>query len=800
MRHVLRQLVTSPGYTAVCIITLALGIGLNTSMFSLLNTLLLQPIPYPDRDQLVRIYRTTPQSQTSNHPAADYVELTRALAGPTRVAAYQPWSFSLAIGDRAPVNLNALRVSADFLPLLGLQPELGRYFTNDEDKPGNHVVILSHATWQAQFGGDRDIIGRTVRVDGEPTTIIGVTPQAFSSVFLWGPTEALRPLALTDGERLDTKDAKLSLIARLPAGTTVGQFNAQLATTTRQLALTRPAERREDGLTAVSLQSSAVNSSTRGMLCLLIALAAFVLLIACANLANLQLARTVARSHEFAVRAALGANRLALLRPVIAECVMLALAGGGLGLLIAAWSNDWMGSRMSANGVVTFTFQMDWTVIAFAASLSAATGVAFGLVPTFLLGSIRANEALKSGTRGNTGGRAHHRFRHTLIVGQFALALILLAGAGLVIGNFRHMLEREIGWNQHSLIQGVVSLPQTKYATPAQTYAFYTHLLERLRGLPGAENATIGWTLPVYTMLTTRGFVVEGRPPPESGHEPLAYVNGVMPSYFATLQIRLLAGRNFTDADNATAKPVVIINESMAKALFPQQNPVGKRIGSTDPANRGWAEIVGVMPDLRNALSVLVPASPFMVFRPLAQETWNYVSFAVRAPAAETLATPIRQLVAELDRDLPVQQLNTVDETVKLASAGFQMVNTILVIFASLGLFLAALGLYGTIARVVAQRMPELGIRVALGAQPGDVVWLVLRTGVILTGIGAAIGVAGSFALAHVLASLTPEPGPVQPGPIAIVAAVLVAVALVAAWIPARRATRVDPLVALRAE
>ncbi|HTO05116.1 MAG TPA: ABC transporter permease, partial [Opitutus sp.] len=530
LKFAFRQLIKSPGFTGIAIVTLALGIGLNTSMFSLMNLLLLQPLPFPEKDQLIRVYRTTPQSQTADHTAPDVIELVRESREFADLAGYRMWGFVLTQDNRPPVNLNALRVSANFFSILGVRPALGRFFNPDEDFPGSNVVVLSHATWQAQFGGDPTIVGRTVRIDGQPTTVIGVLPHLQGSLFLWGPGEAFRPLALTDREKADRADAGLSIVGRSKSGLTLEQTNARLATLAEQLARNRPREQSQDGLRAIDLQASTHNAATTGLTWMLLALAGFVLLIACANLANLQLARAISRGHEFAIRAALGASRNRLLRPLLTESLVLSLAGGLLGVLVAIWANDWLSSQLSANGLVSFEIALDWRVLGFALGISAFTGIVFGLVPAWLVSRIRPNDALRSGTRGNTGDRAQHRLRHSLIVGQFALALVLLVGAGVLIRGFDRMLARDAGWNPDSLVQGVINLPEAKYTTPEQSYAFYTQLQERLRSLPGVEDVAIGWTVPVFGFLTSRKFVVEGRDPPAAGREPLAFVNGVTPS------------------------------------------------------------------------------------------------------------------------------------------------------------------------------------------------------------------------------------------------------------------------------
>jgi predicted permease len=800
LRFTLRQLAKAPGFTAIAILTLALGIGLNTSMFSLMNLLILRPLPYPESNDLVQIHRTTPQSPIARHSAPDYLDLSRETAAFADLGAFRTWGYTLTLEGRSSVNLNAIRASASFLRALRLKPELGRWFTAEEDDPGNHVVILSYEVWQAHFGGDPAVLGRNVTIDGEATTVVGVMPSSFTSVFLWGPTDVLRPLGLTALEKTKTDEMEYSLIARRHTGLTPEQFDARLSTVARQLAEQRPRERSQDGLHAVPLSSVARNSGTVAISWMMVGLAGFVLLIACANLANLQLARTVTRAHEFAIRSALGASRRNLLRPLLGESLLLSLVGGILGVLVAVWANDWISSRLSQNGIFQIRLELDWRVLCFALAVSMVTGVLFGLVPAWLLFRIRANDSMKSSTRGNTGDRVQLRLQHSLIITQFANALILLVCAIGFVRGADKIVAVNPGWDQGHIIQSVLNLPPSRYATPEQTYAFYSRLEERLAALPGAESATVAWTLPVFRFLTNRTLVVQGQPAPLPGHEPLATVNAINPSYLSTLGLKLSSGRNFTAADTLASVPVAMINATMARTLFPNEDPIGRRIAVADTKQPVWMEIVGVVPDTGFSIGVIQQSSKFQLYRPLAQETWNYVTVAVRSRNPAALAESMRQVINAADANLALQQFGTISEVTRIVTGSAEMASTALLGFAVLGLFLAAIGLYGVIARVVVQRTPEIGVRLALGAQPRDVVWLVLGSGLKVALIGTGIGLVGAVGLGWILQFMIPGASAGEPIVYVAVTSILVTISLVACWLPAHRATRVDPAVALRAE
>jgi predicted permease len=800
LRFALRQLAKSPGFTAIALLTLALGIGLNTSMFSLMNLLILKPLPYPDVAQLSRIYRTNPQSNSAEHSASDSLELQRETKDFAQVAAFLLWGYTFSIDGRPPTNVNACRVSGNFLPTLGLQPLLGRWFTAEEDQPGNHVIILSYETWQAQFGGDPSVIGRSVRVDGESMTIVGVMPVDFSSVFLWGPADILRPMGLTAAEKENLGEMKTSLIARRAPGVSLEQFNARLATVAQQLKETRPANRSEDGLRAVSLESLAHNINSKLISWLMLGLAGFVLLIACANLANLQLARAVARSHEFAIRAALGASHSRLLRPQLVESLVLSLVGGVLGVLVAVWANDWLASRLAATGVFRITLSLDWRVLTFALALAAFTSVLFGLVPAWRVSRVRGYDALKSNARGNTGDRAQNRLQRALIVSQFANALVLLVTAVSFISGVDQLVNVTPGWDQEKILQAVIKLPDSEYSTPEQITSFHDRVEENLRALPGAENATVAYTLPVFQYLTNRSIVAQGQPPVPAGHEPVAYINGVSPSYLPTLGIKLQSGRNFNATDTLRSVHVAIINASLAQTLFAGENPIGRRIGNPDPANPAWLEIVGVVPDVERSVGAVPSASSFLILRPITQEPWTYFTVALRSSNPTALAEPMRQIIASLDPDISPTQFGTIENVTRLVTGVGKTLSTVLLCFALLGLFLASIGIYGVIARIVVQRTPEIGVRIALGAQLRDVVHMILFSGLRMTLLGTAIGLAGAFALGWVLRQIMPASGSSNPLLVVAVTLGLIAIGLLACWLPARRAARIDPITALRAE
>ncbi len=800
-----RSLWKTPGFTAIALLTLALGIGVNTSMFSVISTLLLQPAPYPDSGRLVRVYRTSPQSKTWPHSAPDLQDLREQNHTLDSLTAFQWWAFSFSEPGQPAERLRGVLASADFFPTLSVQPALGRAFTKEETQPGrDQVVVLTHALWQRQFGGDPQIIGRTVRIDGMNLTVIGVMPPDFAYPLLWGKLDALRPLVLTADWQLSRGNHWLNAIARLKPGVPLAQAGAELDGIAARLVKQFPDTNAGTGVRLVPLHESTMDETGRNVSWLTLGLAGFVLLIACANLANLQLARSSARAREYAIRAALGASRTRLMRQLLGESALLAVAGGGFGVLLAVWVNDLLGRRIDVAGDGGLAITLDWRVLGFALAVSFAAALLSGIVPAWLVSRTDVNTALKQQSRGTTGDRSRHRFRQALIAAEIAFALVLLAGAGFFIRGLQRAATRDPGWQTAGLLTGTLTLPDTqtgdRYFKSETRLAFYDHLVERLTALPGVEQASISSSLPINGYNSSRNLAIEGRVDPPAGQEPLADHVFVVPTFFSTIGLQLVEGRLFPDNVRPDSPRVAVINETMARQFWPGTSAVGHRFGNPDPKQREWVEVIGVVRDVGFVANLGLPDTRLQVYRPLVQEPWGYLSIALRARNPATLAEPLRRAVAGLDADLPVADIRTISQAMDRAQHNFQVFNQLLAGFAVLGLALAAIGLYGVISNLVVQRMQEFGIRVALGAQAGQVRWLVLGQGLRLAGYGLAAGLLGAFGVVRLLSAVLPG----MPGQDYAVLAgnvgLLLATAAFACWLPARRATKVDPVIALRAE
>ncbi len=797
-----RQLAGNPGFTLLAIVTLALGIGANTAMFSILDGILFKPLPYPDSAQLERIYRATPQTNLGNlSPAgvADFLRVKRTYAD---AAAYTIGESSLSEPGHPAEMVSTIRVTANLLVLLGLPPQLGRDFRPEEAAPGrDRVVLLSHRIWLGRFGGAPGIIGRTIRIDGEPHEVIGVLPEALNDGRHLGGIDFYRPLAFSQEQRADRTSTTYRILLRRFPGHSRTEVAGIVAGFGARQAAAFPAVNAESTWRTVALLDTIFDSNGATMLSMLIGLSALVLLIACSNLANLLLARTMARAREFAVRSALGASRTQLLRPLVAESLLLALAGGVCAILIAFWFRDYMTARSTDDNGAQIVFVLGWRVFAWTFGASLATALAFGLAPALYALRLDLNQTLKSGGRGTTGGRGHQRFRHVLIIGQFAVAMVLLAGAGIFIRGLYELNNRRAGWTSEHLVTGTLLLPAGHYADTEKITAFHRLALQRLAALPGVASVSLSSFTPFFAWTDIRKFIVEGQERPKPGHEPAAAVNGVSPGYFDTFGTRVLAGRGFDEHDTAASPKVFLLGESTARALFGRENPLGRRLAIADGASPRWGEIVGIVKSVEPAVAEPNPVFN-QVYQPLAQEPRPQTEIAVRMTGAipVSLEASIRTTMAELDPDLPVRNLKAADAAIVRANYRFAVLRDMLSAMALLGLGLASLGIYGIIARTMAQRAGEFAIRLALGASIENVTRLVLASGVKLALIGSTLGLLGAFGLSRLLAATITGIHLDGTAVLAGTTLLLVAVALIACWLPARRAGRVDAMSVLRAE
>jgi putative ABC transport system permease protein len=795
----LRSLRATPVFTGTALLTLALGIGVNTSMFSVLNATLLRPLTYPQSGQLVRVYRTTTRSQTLPHSAANFLDHQAQNTVFAGLAAASWTTFALAEPGHAAERVAGMTVTGDFFAVLGVQPAIGRALTRDDDQPGrDNVVVLSDGYWRQRFSGDRTIVGRDLRLDGQRVTVVGVMPPTFDDRQLWGAIEMWRPIAFDAATRENRGGNWLAIIGRLKPGTTVAAAQAGMGAVAARLARDFPGPNAESGISVLPLAATGTDPTIRLLSWFTMGLAACVLLIACANLANLQLARNVGRARDFALHAALGASRLVVIRQALVESVLLGLAGGGLGLLVAGWTTDALASRIEIAGQTGLAMPLDRTVLAFTAAASVVTGVLFGILPALLASRGDVNEMLKQGGRGSTS-RAHHRLRHGLIVAEVALALVLLSAAGFFIRGIDRFAVRDHGWRTEQLLTGSLTL-SAGYETNASRRAFHERLQTRLAALPGVERVALSANLPFNGFAAGQRFIIDGRPAPRSGTEPSRAVNFVSPEYFDTLGIGLVAGRAFEAADLTREPMATIVNETMARQFWPGESAIGKRIAHPMAATE-WQEVVGVVRDVTFATNLAEPDTRYQAYRLLAREPNRSFTVTIRsALPPETLTDAVQRAVTAIDPDQPVQEIQSATRVISRGLANFALVGWLLAGFALLGLFLAAVGIYGVIAGFVAQRTNEIGIRVALGAQIGDVLRLVLGQGLRLALLGTGIGVFGTYAVARVLESIAPSLPPAEPITALAVTGTLLGCALLACWLPARQAVHVDPNVALRAD
>src|SRR5437867_5203884 len=639
-------------------------------MFSILNDYMLRPAPYPDRDQLDRIYRATPQNSLGGISPADYLDLKSEMNGYGEIATYASSDLSLSAPGKPAETAQGLRVSANLFSTLGTKPLLGRGFRPDEEILGNHrVLIISHRYWQNRFGGDGQIIGRTVRVDGEPHEIVGALPANFSDWRHLDWVDVFRPLGLDQKETRDRNLAWLRLVGRRSSTLSRAQAEAFIANFGRRLARDFPAANVDSTWRTVPIDDTFLPKDAQTIVVMLVGLSGFVLLIACSNLANLLLARTIARAREFAVRSALGASRSQMLRPLIVESLLLAFAGGICAILVAMWTFDWLTVASAGDNGVGVVLTFDWHVLGWAFGACLLTALAFGVAPALFALRLDLNSTLKSGSRGTTGDRGHRRFRNFLIVGQFALAMVLLAGAALFVRGLHELNSRRYGWESGQLVTGTMVLPTTTYPGDKEITDFQRLALERLEALPGVVSASISYSMPFFGLSEPRKYLVAGRETPEPGHEPAALINGVSPHYFETVGTRLLSGRTFNAGDTPTSPRVFVINQAMASGLFGDESPIGRRIAQAGGKTVEWGEIVGVVSDV-DSVYANRRTGAYQLYQPQTQEPRPLSELAVRTTAANpaVVIDGVRAAMAALDADLPVRKLEPAATTIARAN------------------------------------------------------------------------------------------------------------------------------------
>jgi putative ABC transport system permease protein len=808
LRYALRQLRRSPGFTAVVLVTLALGIGANTAIFSVVNGVLLRPLGFKDANRLVRVWHVPPAKSFPGMTrfaasAANYLDWEKQNHVFDRMAILAYRSFDLTGGDK-PEQVDACAASSGFFATLGVQPMLGRLFFPEEDQPGrSHVVVLSHWLWQERFGANPDIVGHNINLDGTSYFVAGVMPASFrfpDFAQMW------TPMAWTDQERAVRGEHHYMVIARLKPDIHLEEAQAEMDTISGRLQQLYPEDDKGWGAVVVPMHDDLV-SDVRPALLVLLGAVAFVLLIACVNVANLALAKTFSRQKEIAIRTALGATSARVLRQILTETVFLALAGGALGLAFAHLADRLIVAFLADKLPRSIDVGLDWQVLAFTAAISVVTGIAAGVLPALRSSRGDVNQALKQGLGRSDADSGGHRTRSILVVSEVALSLMLLIGAGLMIRSFQKLRAVNPGFDSRGVLTVTTMVSHSKFPLPALQISFFERVLQRVRALPGVESAGVIDDMPLDNGGSHQPIAIEGRPVLPMSEQPEVDVRLISPGYMSALRIPILRGRDLGDRDVAGAPAAVLISESMARQFWPNEDPLGKHLTLTFFPD-AIREVVGVVGDIKiDSLDQTRPSA--MLYFPLDQvsvpATGGWSSFpmalVVRSGAGSSgMVTAVSNAVHEVDREIPLRDILPMDELVtnSLSQQRFNML--LLGTFAGLALLLAAVGIYSVLSYSVKRSMREIGIRLALGARPADVLRMVVFEGMKPTLLGVAIGATGALALGRVLSNLIYDVRPTDPITFLAVAALLAAVALAASTVPAYRATKVDPMVALRYE
>jgi putative ABC transport system permease protein len=803
LKFALRMLGKNPSFTLVAVLTLALGIGANSAIFSVVNAVLLRPLPFAKPDRLVLLTQVNLQTQTNGILLSfpKYTQISEQSKTMEAVGAYFASTLNY-VTTREPEAVNGARATGNYFQVLGIAPARGRTFLPEEEKPGAaDVAILSDGFWHSHFAGDEQVLGRTIVLDGKPATIVGILPANFKfplqfpepDVWLPRVTDApfLRP------EQVRTGAGYLGVVGRLREGETLARAQAEFDTINARYReqFGGFADANKYGISAVSLESSIVGNLRTGLMALLAAVG-FVLLIACVNVANLLLARATARERELAIRKALGASGSRLVRQLLSESVLLSVGGGGLGVCLAAGVIPALRAFSPGSVPRLADTRLDGAVLVFSLVLCVITGIIFGLMPALQAVRGELHDTLKEGARGSTeGGRG--KFRSALIVAEMAIALVLMTGAGLLIESFAHLMQVNPGLSTQHLMTFQFNLPPDGYGQGPQQSEFYKQLIERVKAMPETENAGVTSYLPLTGAIRFVYFCPEGRVCEGIGKDPLIAIRQVSPEYFDTVHTPLLHGRVFSAKDSATGQPVVIVNQTVASRYWPGQNPIGKHLAnSRDMLQR---EVVGVVGDVKfNALNV---ANSEEMYVPLAQIPWPATALIVRSQAGqEALVTAVRAKIAEIDPNLPVTGISSMEDVLSASVAQPRIIMGFAGVFAGFALLLSAIGIYGVMAYSVSARKQEIGIRMSMGAESSDILKLIVGQGMRLTLLGAGIGIAASLALTRLLASLLFGIRAADPLVFTAATSVLLISALLACYLPARRATSVDPIIVLRYE
>jgi predicted permease len=802
IRYALRMLAKNPAFTIVAVVALALGIGANTAIFSVVNAVLLRPLPFKDPEQLVMLWENAahlgfPKDTPSPANFLDWQKQGQSFVG---MAAMAERSFNLT-GVGEPERLEGRRVSANLFDLLGVPALRGRTFVADDDQPGTHVVLLSYSLWQRRFGSDPGVIGSALTLNGESYTVVGVMPR-----FVQLPGYSTRsdqlwvPIAFPQEEASQRGNHFLEVIARLKSGVTLKQAQAEMETIAARLAQQYPLYNMRRGAVVVPLHEQVVGDIKPALLVLLGAVG-FVLLIACANVANLLLARAAVRQKEIALRLALGASRSRLTRQFLTESVLLAMFGAGLGLLFA-----FAGIRILTTFIPPSISQIqlisiDCTVLVFTALIALLTGIAFGLAPAIHGSHLNLNDTLKEGGRDSGGGIKGNRARGLLVIGEVAISFVLLIGAGLLINSFFHLRKLDPGFRADHLLTMKVDLSEVKYPDRDRRAAFFDEVIRRVRSLPGVQSAAVANNLPLTYNGDSMNISVEAIPDPPPDQQPDVIYRVIGPDYFSTMGIPIVRGRDFTDEDKGDSKDVVVISEKTAQHYWQGQDPIGKRLKpGSSTSNAPWREVIGIVKDVRqNDLIAPPKMQMYLNYRQLKSVPAN--ALVVRTSIEPmSLAGSVRNFIWSVDKDQSVADIDTMDHIVSEAVARQRFSMMLLGFFAAVALLLASIGLYGVMSYSVAQRTREIGVRIALGARRADVLQMTVKQGLKLVGAGMLLGLAAAFVLTRIMATLLYGISATDPITFLGISLVLLVVAILASYVPALRATRVDPIIALRAQ